>query len=710
MPGKTTRQRRPRRKRGAAVSTVAAEHFDARNRIEELRDLIRYHNRLYYVLQEPEILDAEWDALFQELKRLEEAHPAFVTPDSPTQQVGAPLEAGFEVVEHRDPLLSLGNAFNAEELREWHRRAADLAGRADFPLVTEPKIDGLAIALVYEQGRLTRAATRGDGRHGEDVTANIMTIRAVPREVQGQAPDRFEVRGEAYMPKAGFEQMNAEIEAENVALVKQGKRAKKIFANPRNAAAGAVRQKNPRITASRPLAIAVYQLGWAEGPVPTSHWEALLWLGELGFPITPEAAWQDSLEETVAVCEAWLPRRAALAFDMDGIVVKIDDDAAQRQLGVVGREPRWAVAYKFPPAEATTRLRAIAVNVGRTGSLNPYALLDPVQVGGTEIRMATLHNEDDVHRKDIRVGDTVIVRRAGDVIPQVVGPVIRRGRRRGKRWRMPERCPVSDDPVVRPEGEAMAYCPNPVCPAVVRRTVEHFVSRGAMDIEGVGERLVAQLFEAGLIEDAGDLYTLREKREALLAWEGMGEKRVDNLLAAIEASTQRPLAALIFGLGIRHVGSEVADLLARHFGSVAAIAAAEEEIAAIDGVGPVIAASVAAWMARERNQAVLGKLEQAGVRLREEGGGAREGPLAGQQFVITGRLEAMGRDAATDALKALGASVGSSLTKKTTALIAGEAAGSKLARAEKLETPVWDEARFLKLLAKYRVRQAGQRR
>ncbi len=679
---------------GDAAADV--EHFDARNRIEELRDEIRYHSRRYYLEDAPEIPDAQWDTLFQELKRLEEAHPEFLTADSPTQQVGASaeeaVETTFETVEHREPMLSLGNVFNAEGLREWQRRAAELAGSEELALVTEPKIDGLAMSLVYQDGTLTRAATRGDGRHGEDVTPNVRTIESVPLELRGSFPAAFEVRGEVFMPKAGFEAMNEELAEQD----------KKLFANPRNAAAGAVRQKNPAITASRPLAISVYQLGWVEGSAPERHWEILAWLREMGLPTSEAAQLHGSIDEVVRTCEEWLPRRETLAFDMDGIVVKIDEIAVQRQLGFVGREPRWAVAYKFPAAEAATKLRKIWVNVGRTGKLNPYAELEPVRVGGATISMATLHNEDDIRRKNIRQGDMVIVRRAGEVIPQVVGPVPSERTKRLRKWRMPERCPVSDDAVVRIEGEAGSYCPNPLCAAVVRRTVEHFVSRGAMDIDGLGERKVIEYFEAGLLGDAGDIYRLKERREELLALPKHAEKSVDNLLAAIERSKQRPLAALIFGLGIRHVGGEVAALLAQHFGSIEAIGrATEEELAAIDGVGPIIAASVAAWMQDERNLSIVGKLREAGVRLEEQGGGTREGPLAGQQFVVTGRLEGLTRNFVEGALKQLGASVGSSVTKKTTTLVVGESPGSKLAKAEALGTPVWDEAQIRALLAEH---------
>ena len=686
----------------AAAPESSAGHFDARQRVEELRDQLRYHSQRYYTLDDPEIADAAWDALLAELRALEEAHPEFVTADSPTQQVGAtPLET-FAVVEHRERLLSLGNVFDETGLRDWHRRASALADRDDFAMVTEPKIDGLAMSLVYEAGRLVQAATRGDGRRGENVTENIRRIADVPQRLSGETPARFEVRGEVFMPKAGFEAMNAAIEEANEALVAADKKPQRVFANPRNAAAGAVRQKDPAVTATRPLSIAVYQLGWAEGSAPPTHGETLGWLRSLGFPTTQETERQPGLAETIAACEGWEPRRYTLPFDMDGVVVKIDDFAIQRQLGVVGREPRWATAFKFPPAEATTKLLDIAISVGRTGRLNPYAILEPVVVGGATVRMATLHNEDDIHRKDVRKGDSVIVRRAGEVIPQVVGPVLSRRKRGARKFRMPKTCPVSGDPVLRLENEAASFCSNPVCPAVVRRTVEHFVSRGAMDVDGLGEQRVNLFFDEGLIGDAGDIYALADKREALLALPKMQDKSVDNLLAAIERSKSRPLGALIFGLGIRHVGGEVGGLLAQHFGSIEALGGvSEEEIAVVDGVGPVIAESVASWMTLERNREILSKLEAAGVRMAEAGSGAREGPLAGQQFVLTGRLESMTRDAAAALLKRLGASVGNAVTKKTEALIAGEGGGSKRTKAEALGTAVRDETWLLSLLREH---------
>ena len=697
----------PRRSKAAARARPVADPTDAaaleaRNRAEELRTLVRFHNRRYHVDDDPEISDGEWDALFHELRAIEERYPQFQTSDSPTLQVGAPPETTFDVVEHREPMLSLSNVFDGDGLRAWHRRATDLTGTDDFELVTEPKIDGLAMALVYENGELSYAATRGDGRHGENVTPNILTIPGLPHRLPSSAPSRFEVRAEVFMPKSGFDAMNRAIEEENLQLVEEGRAPKRIFAAPRNAAAGAVRQKDSAITRSRPLRIAVYQLGWSDGPTPDTHWETLQWLAAMDFPTALRSALHPGIDAAAEACEAWVDQRDSLDFEIDGVVVKINDFAVQRQLGVVGRDPRWATAYKFPPQEATTILQRIAINVGRTGALNPFAMLEPVRIGGVVVRQATLHNEDDIRRKDIREGDTVVVRRAGEVIPQVVGPVVERRPKKAKPFTMVERCPVSGDPAVRPEGEATYYCPNPVCPAVVHRTAEHFASRRAMDVEGLGEKLIHELFEHDLIGDGADIYSLPTKRDDLLALERMGEKRVNNLLAAIEQSKQRPFSALLFGLGIRHVGFEVAALLARHFGHIDAIErASAEEIAEIDDVGPIIGESVATWFSHERNGVIVEKLRAAGVRLAEQAGAAREGPLAGQQFVVTGRLERLGRNQVEVALKQLGAKVGSGVSKKTTALVTGADAGSKLKKAQEIGTPIWDEDQLLALFREH---------
>jgi DNA ligase (NAD+) len=661
----------------------------ARLAAEELRSQINYHDYLYYVKDAPEISDAEYDELMRRLRAIEAHYPELVTPDSPTQRVsGQPVEA-FGVVDHREPLLSLANAFNLDELKAWHRRASALVEVEGANMVVEPKIDGLAVALVYEGGRFVQGATRGDGLRGENITENLRTVRSIPMQVRnGSVPARFEVRGEVYMSKTAFERLNN----------RRADLGEPLFANPRNAAAGSVRQLDPRVTASRRLDIWVYQLGWLEdGTRPGSHWETLQWLGDVGFRINPNIARYRELEEVHRHYEEWVDKRHNLEYEIDGLVVKIDSLELQERLGYVGREPRWAVAYKFPPIQATTKLLEIAINVGRTGSLNPFAVLEPVQVGGVVVKQATLHNEDDVRRKDIRIGDTVIVQRAGDVIPQVVGPVTSKRTSRERHFEMPQRCPACGGEVVRPEGEAMSYCVNPSCPAQAFRWLTHFASRGAMDIEGLGEQWAAVLLEGGLVKDPSDIYRLR--KEELVALERMADKSAQNLLNAIDASKGRPLSRLLFALGIRHVGSELADILANEFDSLEAIAAASrEELEAIPAVGPKIAESVYAYFRGERQRRVIEKLRRAGVRMEQERAAPAEGPLAGQTFVITGTLGSMPRSQAEARLKTLGASVADSVTKKTTCLVVGEGPGSKLQKAQEYGTKLMDEQELLELL------------
>jgi DNA ligase (NAD+) len=660
----------------------------AKLRVEELRSQIAYHDYRYYVLDSPEISDAEYDDLMRELRRLEEQHPELITPDSPTQRVsGQPVEA-FGIVEHRVPLLSLANAFNDEDLQAWHRRAANLLENERFDMVCEPKIDGLAVALVYENGSFVQGATRGDGLRGENITQNLRTIRSVPLTVRGDGlPPGFEVRGEAYMTRHGFEQLNEE----------RANEGQPLFANPRNAAAGSVRQLDSRITARRPLDIFVYQLGWADGPAPDNHWDAMQWLGSLGFRINPNTVRFRTLEEVARHCREWVDKRESLDYDIDGVVVKINDLALQRTLGFVGREPRWAVAYKFPPTQATTRLLSIEVNVGRTGSLNPYAVLDPVRISGATVKLATLHNEDDIRRKDIRVGDTVIVQRAGEVIPQVVGPVVSRRTGQERVYSIPEECPVCGAKVVRPEGEAMSYCSNRACPAQAFRLLTHFVSRGAMDIDGVGESLCMSLLKEGLVEDPADLYFLT--KEQLLKLERLADKSAQNVLDAIAGSKDRPLARVLFALGIRHVGSEMAEILAGHFGSLDALAAADvEELSATPTVGPKIAESVNAWFQDESNRRLVEKLRRAGVRLEAAIAAAREGPLSGLSFVVTGTLSRWSRNEAEGLIKSLGGAAGSSVTKKTGYLVVGESPGSKLQKAQQYGTNLLNEEEFVRFL------------
>ena len=675
---------------------TTAEERDAqtsKNRVEELRTEIAYHDYRYYTLDDPQVSDAEYDRLMRELKDLEARHPELITPDSPTQRVsGQPTEA-FGIVEHRQPLLSLGNSFSEEELRNWYRRVTNLAERTNIPLVAEPKIDGLAVALVYENGAFVQGATRGDGQRGENITQNLRTIRSIPLSLNGKkVPERFEVRGEVYMTRKGFERLNEERAAAGQPL----------FASPRNSAAGSLRQLDSSITATRPLDIFLYQLGWVDGQAPVSQWEVLQWMQELGFRTNPLIQRFDDFDALVEHVKGFEEHRETLDYEIDGLVIKVDEFGLQRAMGVVGREPRWAIAYKFPPTQATTKLNAIQVNVGRTGSLNPFAVLEPVIVAHARVKLATLHNEDDIRRKDIRVGDTVIVQRAGDVIPQVVGPVVSLRTGEEKVFEMPKTCPECGTEVVRPVGEAMSYCPNRSCPAQIFRLLTHFASRGAMDIEGLGESMAYQLLNARvegepLVDDIGDVYSLT--KDKLVQLERMGEKSAENLLAGIEASKQRPLSRVLFALGIRHVGDETAELLAGHFGSIDAMANASlEDLEAVPTIGPKTAQSVYEYFQEESSRALIDKLRAAGVRL-EGKTAAREGPLLGSTFVVTGSLTRWSRNEIESLIKHLGGAVGSSVTKKTDYLVAGESPGSKLAKAEEYGTTVLDEDGFGALLA-----------
>ena len=672
-----------------------------RENIQRLKADINRHNHRYYVLDSPEISDAAYDRLVRELKHLEEQYPQFLTPDSPTQRVGAaPVEA-FGVVEHLYPLLSLGNAFSNEELAAWYTRTSRLLGEEQFDLVCEHKIDGLAVALTYTDGQLTTGATRGDGFRGENITQNLKTIRSIPLSVPGDAPPRFEVRGEVFLPKAGFHRLNQE-------RVREGQPP---FANPRNAAAGSVRQLDPRITTLRPLDICVYMLGWAEdAPVPDTHWDQLEYLKSLGFKVNPNNVRLDSMKQVEEYYRRWVDDRESLPYEADGVVVKVNAIGRQGRLGNIGHEPRWAIAYKFPAVEETTVLKEIGISVGRTGTLNPYAILEPVAVGGVTIRQAALHNEDDIRRKDIREGDWVTIRRAGDVIPEVVGPIP--GKRTGKEKEFsllekvfsPEKgrpaCPVCGAEIRRPEGEAMYYCTSTACPAQVQHGIELFVSRGAMDIRGIGESLSAILFAEGLIGNIADLYSLRNKREQLVGLEKMGEKSADNLLDAIDRSKDRTLTRLITALGIRHVGGEMAGVLASHFGSMDRLAGAtREELLAIPSVGPKITDSIIAFFQQAENRQVIEKLRIAGVRLEEKAADSVPLPLAGQEFVVTGRLETFSRQQAEERVKALGGSVKDNVTRNTGYLVVGaDPGGSKLARARELGTKEITEEVFLVLL------------
>ncbi|HEY50537.1 MAG TPA: NAD-dependent DNA ligase LigA [Dehalococcoidia bacterium] len=677
-----------------------ADLAEAQKRIEKLRAEINHHNYRYYVLDSPEISDAEYDALMRELQQLEGQYPQLLTPDSPTQRVGAePLEA-LGVVEHPLPLLSLGNAFSGEELLAWHTRISRLLGQASFDLVGEHKIDGLAVALTYENGRFVTGATRGDGFRGEDITQNLRTIRSIPLAVPKDTPPRFEVRGEVFLPVDGFHRLNQEREKEGLPL----------FANPRNAAAGSVRQLDPKITARRPLDIYIYMLGYAEGgATPATHWETLEYLKSLDFKVNPNNRRLPDIGQVESYYQTWVEKREKLQYEADGIVVKVNQLDLQQRLGDVGREPRWAIAYKFPAVQGTTRLIDIGISVGRTGTLNPYAILEPVSVGGVTIRQAALHNEDDIRRKDIRIGDTVIIQRAGEVIPEVVGPIVSKRTGKEKEFDLLEKvydkekkrpaCPVCGSEVLQPEGEVMYYCSNAACPAQAQQRIEHFASRGAMDIRGIGENLTATLFQKGLIKDIADLYYLKDRREQLLGLEKMGEKSVSNMLDAIEKSKNRPLARVILALGIRHIGEETAELLAGEFHSLAELAAASrEELMSIDTIGPKIADSIMAFFRQEENRDIIRRLKEAGVKLEEKPMKAEVLPLSGMEFVLTGTLEAFPRKEAEDRIKALGGTTGSSVTRKTTYLVVGAEPGSKLDKARSLGTKIMNEAEFRQLL------------
>jgi DNA ligase (NAD+) len=651
--------------------------MSAKRRVVELRAQIDEADHRYYVLDQPSIGDADYDALLRELRALEAEHPELVSPDSPTQRVSGTASSQFATVTHPQPMLSLANSRNDDEFQAWADRLSRLLEGESYQLVTEPKIDGLAISLVYENGLFVRGATRGDGVHGEDVTANLRTIRAIPLRI---AETRMvEVRGEVYLPLAGFERVNQE----------RAEAGLPTFMNPRNSAAGSLRQQDPSVTAGRPLSIFTYQIGANDGLPIESHWQALEWLREQGFRVSDRVALHDGIESALAECHAWEQRRGEIDYDIDGCVVKVSSYAQQRELGAVNRDPRWAIAYKFAPTTALTRLLRIGVNVGRTGALNPYAVMEPVVIGGVTVSLATLHNEEDINRKDIREGDIVIVQRAGDVIPQVVGPHLPDGAPadRNPPWTMPERCPACDTPVVKVPGEVMHRCPNRACPAKGLEWLKHFVSRGAMDIDGVGERLVARLLELGLITRPQDLYRLTV--DDLLPLEGFQQRSAENVISSIEASKQRPFGNVLFALGIPHVGYVNAQLLADEFGSMEALAhASAEQIAAVEGVGPVIAEAVSSWLLDEEHAEVVRALTAAGLQMSGPRRERPQGPLSGAVVVVTGAIDGYTRDSIREHLESLGARVTDSISKKTDYLVAGEGGGSKRAKAEKLGVAV----------------------
>ena len=660
------------------------------DRVDELRRELNYHNHRYYVLDDPVISDGEYDRLLEELRGIEAKHPEMLTPDSPTQRVGAAPAEGFVQVQHRRPMLSLGNAFDLEGMEAWHRRVSGLLDGASFPMVCELKIDGLAVSLIYHDGKLVQGATRGDGTTGEDVTQNLRTVRSIPLELMGNAPPYLEVRGEVYMPLESFRRLNDQ----------RAERGEQLYANPRNSGAGTIRNLDSRVTAERNMQIWVYSLIDAGGhPSGDNHWESLEWLKSLGFRVNPNNRLCQTLEEVEDYYQSWLKGRHDLGYEADGVVVKVNSFGYQDSLGIVGREPRWAIAYKFPAERATTRLLDIGINVGRTGSLNPFAMLEPVVVSGATVRNASLHNEEDIHRKDLRIGDWVIVERAGDVIPQVVAPIVDRRTGDEEVFEMPERCPICATEIVKDDDDAMHRCPNPSCPAQFVELLKHFVSRGAMDIEGLGERWCGILIEEGLVKDLADLYSL--EKEQLLSLDRMGDILAAKIIANIEESKQRSLPRLLFALGIFHVGSEVAELLCQRYASLGALMEAPaEELTEIVGIGPKIAESIVEYFSVPENRAVIDKLREAGVDPQHEVTvpSAGDMPWSGLTFVVTGTLSTMTRRDAEGRIKSLGGAATSSVTRKTRFLVAGALAGSKLATAERLGTEVLDEEGFLRLL------------
>ncbi|HEX5469261.1 MAG TPA: NAD-dependent DNA ligase LigA [Gaiellaceae bacterium] len=660
-------------------------------RIAALRDLVDYHLYRYHVLDDPEISDAEFDRLWDELLALERAHPELQTPDSPTQRVGAPPSEKFAKVEHPTPMGSLEKVTTDEALEKWHADVVKRLGTDDVRYVTEPKIDGLSINLLYEDGVFVRGATRGDGLRGEDVTPNLRTIKAISMRMQlanGEQPPPFvEARGEVYLPLSGFNELNRR-------LVEEGK---KPTPNPRNAAAGSLRQKDSAITAARPLSIWIHGLGRRDGLPTDGHWDSLQWLKEHGFRTNPFAERHESIASVAKACREWEKRRIELDYEIDGIVIKVDSFAQQERLGALHQRPRWARAYKWAPMTAVTRLNKILIRVGRTGALNPWALLEPVEVGGVTVSRATLHNEEDINRKEIRVGDDVIVQRAGDVIPQIVGPAgpHRKGTRR---FHMPKSCPLCGTEIVKPEGEVMHRCPNDDCPSRGLESLINWV-QAAADIEGVGEQSVRRLWELGLVRSLPDLYRLT--KEQLVELDGYAEISATSAIESIQASKAIPFSRVLFGLNIPDVGWVTAQNLARHFESVdrllAADAAAIEEV---DGVGPDRAGSIAGWFAEERNRALVEELRSLGLRFElGEEDRPKEGPLTGKTYVITGTLERRSREQAAAALEALGAKVTNSVSAKTTALVVGEEPGaSKLSKAQKAGVELIGEAAFERLL------------
>ncbi len=662
------------------------DRASAEKRMRELTDEINEHNYHYYVMDNPRISDAEYDSLLRELTHLEEAFPDLASPDSPTRRVGGVPAAGFTTVTHLAPMLSLSNAFSEQDLRDFDRRVRGGLGGQQAEYIVELKIDGLAVSLLYEDGVLVRGATRGDGETGEDITQNLKTVKSIPLRLRRPVP-LLEVRGEAYMPKKEFARLNEERE----------EAGEQTFANPRNAAAGSLRQLDPRVTASRSLDAFLYGIGRVEGVAVTGHMEGLNRLRELGFKVNPHIRAFSGIDGVIDYCHEWTDKRHNLPYEIDGMVIKVNDLGQQAELGATAKSPRWAIAYKFPAEEVETVVRGIYVRVGRTGVLTPTASLKPVKVAGSTVSSATVHNEDIIREKDIRIGDHVIIHKAGDVIPEIVRALPEKRTGQERPFIMPGACPVCRTPVLRVEGEAAVRCPNSKCPGREREGVIHFVSRDAMDIEGLGPSVVTALMEAGLIKDAADLYYL--KFEDLVRLERMGKKSSENLLKAIEKSRSNSLAQLIFALGIRLVGERAGKILAGHFGSMDRLQqAAEEELTEIPEIGPKMADSIAAWFRDPVNLALLDKLRAAGVNMVRETVEEGDRPLEGKQFVLTGGLSRYSRKEAQDLIEKLGGKVSSSVSKKTDYVLAGVDPGSKYDKARALGVPIITEDEFAELI------------
>ncbi|WJV18575.1 NAD-dependent DNA ligase LigA [Rossellomorea marisflavi] len=665
------------------------ERQSAEKRVQELHETLNQYNYEYHVLDKPSVPDSEYDQRLRELIELEDQFPYLKSPDSPTQRVGGAILDFFEKVEHRTPMLSLGNAFNEQDLRDFDRRVRQAVGD-DFSYVCELKIDGLAVSLRYEGGRFVQGATRGDGSIGEDITSNLKTIRSIPLKVKDTAA--FEVRGEAFMPKRSFEALNAAKE----------ERGEEPFANPRNAAAGSLRQLDPKIAASRNLDIFLYALAEIGDMGIESHSEGLDRLDELGFKTNPERKRCATIEEVLEYVEKWTQGRPDLSYDIDGIVIKVDALDQQSELGTTAKSPRWAIAFKFPAEEVVTILKDIELSVGRTGVVTPTAILEPVRVAGTTVQRASLHNEDLIREKDIKIGDHVVIKKAGDIIPEVVNVLEEKRTGEEQEFSMPTHCPECESELVRLEGEVALRCINPKCPAQIREGLIHFVSRNAMNIDGLGEKVISQLFREQLIEDVADLYRL--EREQLLALERMGEKSVDNLLAAIEASKKNSLEKLLFGLGIRHVGAKAAKTLSQEFGTMDKLSSASaEELTAVNEIGGKMAEAIVAYFENEEVQELLQELKDAGVNMEYKGpkpvaASDVDSYFAGKTIVLTGKIEQLSRNEAKERIEALGGKVTGSVSKKTDLVIAGEEAGSKLTKANELEIEVWDEDKLLEEL------------